>query len=157
MTFDSEVTSSDEIIAIDGYNYDSVSADTITIGTGSNVINFYYTKRTDLTYTIKSTVADFALTSGSGADKITVDTSNNAQVKTGAGADTITVQNGAVSANIWGGAGNDIFDVKAAISSATQYVTIEDATSGDKILLKSEPVLSPVSPNTALNLSVNVI
>ena len=52
ITFGSTVKATDEKIAIDGYNYDSVSADTITIGTGSNVINFYYTKRTDLTYTI---------------------------------------------------------------------------------------------------------
>ena len=52
MTFGSTVKATDEKIAIDGYNYDSVSADTITIRTGSNVINIYYTKRTDLTYTI---------------------------------------------------------------------------------------------------------
>ncbi len=95
-----------------------------------------------LTYTISSTVADFALTSNTGADNITVALSNNAQVKTNAGDDIITVQSGAVSANIWGGAGNDTFDVKAAISSATQYVTIEDATSGDKILLKTDTFLS---------------
>ena len=52
ITFGSTVKAAKEKVAIDGYNYDSVSADTITIGTGSNVINFYYTKRTDLTYTI---------------------------------------------------------------------------------------------------------
>ena len=52
ITFGSTVKAANEKVAIDGYNYDSVSADTITIGTGSNVINIYYTKRTDLTYTI---------------------------------------------------------------------------------------------------------
>ncbi|MDY3203461.1 MAG: hypothetical protein RBR70_00130 [Arcobacter sp.] len=96
----------------------------------------------DLTYTINSSVADFALTSGSGIDAITISTSNNAQVKTGAGDDTITVQAGAVSANIWGGAGNDVFDVTGTISSATQYVTIEDATAGDQIILDTTHFLS---------------
>ena len=96
----------------------------------------------DLTFTIDSLAANFVLTSGSGADKITVSTSNNAQVKTGLGADTITIEYGAVSANIWGGAGNDIFKVEHAISSSTQYVTIEDATSGDQIILGTSNFLS---------------
>ena len=52
MTFDSEVTSSDEIIAIDGYNYDSVDKDTLKITTGENVINIYYTKKSDLSYKV---------------------------------------------------------------------------------------------------------
>ena len=50
--FDDVITLSDELIAIDGYNYDSVDKDTLTIGTGSNVINIYYTKRTDLSYKV---------------------------------------------------------------------------------------------------------
>ena len=52
MTFEDVVTSSDEVIDIDGYNYDSVDKDTLTITTGENVINIYYTKRTDLSYTV---------------------------------------------------------------------------------------------------------
>ena len=52
MTFQATVTSASEKVDINGYNYDSVSATSITIGTGSNVINFYYTKRTDLSYTV---------------------------------------------------------------------------------------------------------
>ena len=52
MTFEDVVTSRDEIIPIDGYNYDSVDKDTLTIGTGENVINIYYTKRTDLSYKV---------------------------------------------------------------------------------------------------------
>ena len=52
MTFESVVTSSDEVIEIDGYNYDSVDKDTLTIGTSENVINIYYTKRTDLSYEV---------------------------------------------------------------------------------------------------------
>ena len=52
MTFESTIKSADEVIAIDGYNYDSVSSASITIGTSSNVINVYYTKRTDLSYTV---------------------------------------------------------------------------------------------------------
>ena len=52
MTFEAEITSADEVIKIDGYNYDSVDKESITIGTGENVINIYYTKRTDLSYTV---------------------------------------------------------------------------------------------------------
>ena len=52
MTFEDVVTSRDEIISIDGYNYDSVDRDTLVIGTGENVINIYYTKRTDLSYKV---------------------------------------------------------------------------------------------------------
>ncbi len=52
MTFEDIVTSSDEVIDIDGYNYDSVDKDQLVITTGENVINIYYTKRTDLSYTV---------------------------------------------------------------------------------------------------------
>ena len=51
-TFGTIITSSDEVITIDGYNYDSVDKTTLTIGTSENVINIYYTKRTDLSYTV---------------------------------------------------------------------------------------------------------
>ena len=47
-----EITSSNEVIEIDGYNYDSVDKDTLTITENSNVINIYYTKRNDLTYKV---------------------------------------------------------------------------------------------------------
>ena len=52
MTFEDVVTSADEVIDIDGYNYDSVDKDTLTIGTSDNVINIYYTKKTGLSYTV---------------------------------------------------------------------------------------------------------
>ena len=52
MTFDDVVTSADEVIEIDGYNYASVDKETLTIKTGENVINIYYTKRNDLSYTV---------------------------------------------------------------------------------------------------------
>jgi len=52
MTFGTVITSSDEVIDIDGYNYDSVDKDTLTIGTSDNVINIYYTKKTGLSYTV---------------------------------------------------------------------------------------------------------
>ena len=52
MTFESTVKSSDEVIKIDGYNYNSVDKETLTITTSENVINIYYTKRTDLSYTV---------------------------------------------------------------------------------------------------------
>ena len=41
-TFGSVITSKNEIIEIDGYNYDSVNRDELTITTGENVINIYY-------------------------------------------------------------------------------------------------------------------
>ena len=53
MTFDDVVKSEDEVIEINGYNYASADKETLTIGTGENVINLYYTKRTDLSYTVK--------------------------------------------------------------------------------------------------------
>ena len=55
MTFGTVITSSDEVINIDGYNYASVDKDTLEIGTGENVINIYYTKRTDLSYKVNYT------------------------------------------------------------------------------------------------------
>ena len=52
-TFGAEITSASEKIDIDGYNYDSVEPEEkLTIGTGENVITFYYTKRNDLSYTV---------------------------------------------------------------------------------------------------------
>ena len=51
-TLDEEITSTDEVIAINGYNYDSVDKGTLTITTGTNEITIYYTKRTDLSYTV---------------------------------------------------------------------------------------------------------
>ena len=44
MTFDDVVKSEDEVIEINGYNYASADKETLTIGTGENVINLYYTK-----------------------------------------------------------------------------------------------------------------
>ena len=52
-TFGAVIESEKEKIEIDGYNYDSVDKEKLTIGTGENVITFYYTKRTDLSYTVK--------------------------------------------------------------------------------------------------------
>ena len=40
------------MITIEGYNYDSVDKEKLTIGTGKNEINIYYTKRNDLSYTV---------------------------------------------------------------------------------------------------------
>ena len=51
-TFDEVVKSADEVIEINGYNYDSADKAELKIGTGENVINLYYTKRTDLSYTV---------------------------------------------------------------------------------------------------------
>ena len=51
-TFEDVIESKNEVISIDGYNYDSVDKETLTIGTGENVINIYYTKKTDLSYKV---------------------------------------------------------------------------------------------------------
>ena len=50
--FETVINASDEIIPIDGYVFNSVNPEELTITTGSNVINIYYTKRTDLSYTV---------------------------------------------------------------------------------------------------------
>lgn len=49
-TFEEEVT--ETAIEIPGYVAQSPTSQTIEIGTGANVINFYYNKRTDLSYVI---------------------------------------------------------------------------------------------------------
>ena len=53
-TFGAEITSASEKIDISGYNYDSASPETLTIQAdeSKNVINLYYTKKTDLSYTV---------------------------------------------------------------------------------------------------------
>ena len=50
--FEDEITSANEVIAIDGYNYDSVDKATLKITTGENIINIYYTKKTNLSYKV---------------------------------------------------------------------------------------------------------
>ena len=40
-----QIKATDEIIEIDGYNYDSADKEILTLGTGENVINLYYTKK----------------------------------------------------------------------------------------------------------------
>ncbi len=52
-TYGTKVISQNEIIEIKGYNYDNASKEILTIGTGTNVINIYYTKRTDLSYSVR--------------------------------------------------------------------------------------------------------
>ena len=52
MIFEDEITSANEVIAIDGYNYDSVDKATLKITTGENIINIYYTKKTNLSYKV---------------------------------------------------------------------------------------------------------
>ncbi|MDO4376665.1 MAG: vWA domain-containing protein, partial [bacterium] len=50
--FETVIKASNEIIAIDGYVFNSVNPQELTVGTNSNVINIYYTKRADLSYTV---------------------------------------------------------------------------------------------------------
>ena len=51
-TFGATITAKSEAIKIDGYSYDSASADSITITTGTNTLTLYYTKVTGLSYTV---------------------------------------------------------------------------------------------------------
>ena len=51
-TFEDVITSEEEKIEINGFIFDSVEHETIQISAGQNIINIYYTKRTDLTYTV---------------------------------------------------------------------------------------------------------
>ena len=50
--FETVINASNEIIEIDGYVFNSVNPEELTVGTNSNVINIYYTKRADLSYTV---------------------------------------------------------------------------------------------------------
>ena len=50
--FDAVINGRNEVITIDGYVFNSVNPEELTIGTDSNVMNIYYTKRTDLSYTV---------------------------------------------------------------------------------------------------------
>ena len=51
--FSTKILAVNEAIAIDGYNYDSADKEELIIGLNENVINLYYAKRTDLSYTVK--------------------------------------------------------------------------------------------------------
>ena len=51
-TFGTVINSIDEAIDIDGYNYESTDPETLTIGTGTNEINIYYTEVTGLSYKV---------------------------------------------------------------------------------------------------------
>ena len=50
--FETVINGRNEVITIDGYVFNSVNPEELTIGTDSNVMNIYYTKRTDLGYTV---------------------------------------------------------------------------------------------------------
>ena len=50
--FETVINASDEIIPIDGYVFNSVNPEKLTVRANSNVINIYYTKRKDLSYTV---------------------------------------------------------------------------------------------------------
>ena len=51
--FSTKILAVNEAITIDGYNYDSADKEELIIGLNENVINLYYAKRTDLSYTVK--------------------------------------------------------------------------------------------------------
>ena len=50
--FETVILSSSEVINITGYKFDSYNPEKLTINAKDNVINIYYTKRTDLSYTV---------------------------------------------------------------------------------------------------------
>ena len=52
VTFETVIDPADEVIAIEGYNYVGADKEELTIGTDENVLTLYYTKKTDLSYTV---------------------------------------------------------------------------------------------------------
>ena len=50
--YEDTINAIEEVIEIEGYNYDSLENETIEIGTGENIVNIYYTKREDLSYKV---------------------------------------------------------------------------------------------------------
>ena len=50
--FETVINSNNEIITIKGYEFDSLNPEKLIIDVENNVINIYYTKRTDLSYTV---------------------------------------------------------------------------------------------------------
>ena len=51
-TYGTAILSRDEIIDIPGYTYASTDKAVLVIGADNNIINIYYTKRTDLSYQV---------------------------------------------------------------------------------------------------------
>ena len=52
MSLGQTVESANEVVAIDGYEYKLADKTSIEITTGENIINLYYAKRKDLSYTV---------------------------------------------------------------------------------------------------------
>ena len=50
--FETVINAGEEIIDITGYEFDSLNPEKLVIDVENNVINIYYTKRTDLSYTV---------------------------------------------------------------------------------------------------------
>ena len=51
-TYGETVICSDEIIPLEGYDYDSISSDSIIIDTENNTINIFYSRKNDLSYKV---------------------------------------------------------------------------------------------------------
>ena len=156
MTFESVVDSSKEVIDIDGYNYDSVDKATLTIGTGENVINIYYTKRTDLSYTVNylekttnkvlhnpKTVENktFGDVINSVDEKIDIDGYNYDSVDK----DTLTITTGENAINIYYTKRNDLSYTVNYLEKTTNKIlhnpkTVENKTFGDVIQSADEKI-----------------
>ena len=156
MTFETTVKSADEVISIDGYNYNSVDKDTLTITTGENVINIYYTKRSDLSYTVNylekttnkvlhnpKTVENktFGDVIKSADEKISIDGYNYDSVDK----DTLTITTGANVINIYYTKRNDLSYKVNYLEKGTNKVlhnprTVENKTFGDVIQSVDEKI-----------------
>ena len=71
VAFGTEITAAEKAMTIAGYNYKRADKDKIIVGTGENVLNLYYEKKTDLSYTVKY------LEAGTGKELETAKTVNN--------------------------------------------------------------------------------
>ena len=156
MTFESVVKSSDEVISIDGYNYNSVDKDSLTITTSENVINIYYTKRTDLSYTVNylektsnkvlhnpKTVENktFGDVIKSADEKISIDGYNYDSVDK----ESLTIATGANIINIYYTKRSDLSYTVNYLEKTTNKVlhnqkTVENKTFGDVIKTADEKI-----------------
>lgn len=117
---------------------------TVAPGTGvaSGVTNIDGSAATGVltinTTNVTAAAAGLTVSTGSGADVLTIN--QKATVNAGAGNDTITITAGGAGSTVTGGAGNDTIVVKDAVYSVSELVTtITDFTVGaDKLTLKDQ-------------------
>lgn len=120
---------------------DADSATNVTV-TGAADLDLTISNAADLTLVDASTmmgdftyiadVADVEVNGGAGADDLTA-AASDVTLNGGAGNDTLTVNVGANRVELFGGEGNDRFEIAGASSSSSTYAIIRDINAGDQI------------------------